>query len=218
MSIVVELASVIGLFAFGLYPQAFGLEKAGFAPGWAWVVAILLVLVEVSLVTIIYSQTCTPCFMNVMFEKVLKNRGHGELLENTKGHSSCGRCCNACCKVSILLRIATLPLNLIPILGTILYVYLNGTLSSWELHLPYFAMKGLNYAQQKQIIADNQLTYSSFGMQVAFMNLIPGFAFLFLFTNSVGAALFAADLEDEAQKTRQPVSRQQVPEPKINVV
>ncbi len=206
MTIVVALISVIVLFAAGLYPQAYGLEKAGLPATWAWIVAILLVLVEISLITIIYALTCTPCFMDAIFEKVLKNRGHGDLLENTAGHASCCRCCNACCRVSVILRIATLPLNLIPILGTILYVWINGTLSSWELHLPYFSMKGYDYGLQKQIVANNKWSYSSFGMQVAFLSLIPGFGFFFLFTNSVGAALFASDLEDEYKKTHHPTA------------
>jgi hypothetical protein len=209
MTIAVALISVISLFDAGLHPQAYSLEKAGLPASWARSVAILLVLVEISLITIIYSQTCTPCFRDTIFKKVLRNRGHGDLLANTNGQfQSCRRCKKiGCFRASIIsLRIATLPLNLIPILGTIIYIWTNGALSSWELHLPYFSMKGFDYGQQKQIVADNKWSYSSFGMQVAFLSLIPGFGFIFLFTNSVGAALFASDLEDEFKKVHHPTA------------
>ncbi|OQS01566.1 hypothetical protein ACHHYP_00580 [Achlya hypogyna] len=203
MTIVVGIASVVTLLSVGLYPQAYAFEKAGLAAGWAWFLAILLVILEIFLVTFIYSQTCTPCFMDAIFEKVLKLRGLTELVENAEGRSGCGRTCRACCKVSCLsqvfIMIVTLPLNLIPVVGTIVYVWLNGRVKAWEYHLLYFEMHGLSYEEQKTIVDKHKVQYASFGMQCMYLELIPFFGFLFLFTNTVGAALFAADLEEELQ-------------------
>ncbi|OQR94022.1 hypothetical protein THRCLA_08271 [Thraustotheca clavata] len=201
MTIVVGIACVVALFTVALYPQAYGFEKAGLAPGWAWVLSIFLVIIEIFLVTFIYSQTCTPCFMDSIFEKVLKMRGYEELVENSEAYSGCGRSCRACCKVScisqVFIMIVTFPLNFIPIVGTIAYVYLNGRVKAWEYHLLYFEMRGYSYEEQKVIVNKHKLEYTSFGMQCMYLELIPFFGFIFLFTNTVGAALFAADLEAE---------------------
>lgn len=201
MTVVVAAVSVIVLFALGLYPQAMLLEDAGLPTGLAWLVAVILVVVEIFLVTLIYSVAVVGCFMDKIFEQVLTNRGYGELVENEKKHSSCGRACGACCRVSLWLRVVvlvvTLPLNLIPVVGTIAWVWLNGTILAWEYHLFYFELRNLNYEQQKQFIEKRKAQYSSFGMQAMFLEMIPFLGALFLFTNAVGAALFAADLEDE---------------------
>lgn len=201
MTLVVAAVSVIGLFAIGLYPQAELLEDAGVPAGLAWVLAIIMVVVEIFLVTLIYSLAVVGCFMDKVFEQVLHDRGHGELVENEKNHASCCRTCGACCRVSLWLRIVvliiTLPLNLIPVVGTLAWVWLNGTILAWEYHLYYFELKNYRYAEQKQFIDARKAQYSAFGMQAMFLEMIPFLGSLFLFTNAVGAALFAADLEDE---------------------
>ncbi|GAB9465980.1 hypothetical protein Gpo141_00003366 [Globisporangium polare] len=201
MTIVVAAVSVIALFAIGLYPQAELLEDAGLPAGLAWLVAIIMVIVEIFLITLIYSLAVVGCFMDKIFEQVLTNRGYGELVENEKKHAGCCRACGSCCRVSLWLRlvvlIVTLPLNLIPIVGTIAWVWLNGTILAWEYHLYYFELRNLSYVQQKAFIAERKAQYSSFGMQAMFLEMVPFFGSLFLFTNAIGAALFAADLEDE---------------------
>ncbi|EQC31828.1 hypothetical protein SDRG_10616 [Saprolegnia diclina VS20] len=200
MTIIVGIVSVVVLISAGLYPQAYGLEEAGLSATWAWVLAIFLVVLEIFLVVLIYSQTCTPCFMDAIFEKTLKLRGFTDLVENSEAHSGCGRACRACCKVSclsqIFILIVTFPLNFIPIIGTIAYVYLNGRFKAWEEHLLYFEMRGMKYEDQKDIIDARKVEYASFGMQCMYLELIPFFGFIFLFTNTVGAALFAADIEE----------------------
>lgn len=206
MTIVVAAVSVIVLFAGGLYPQAELLESAGLPTGLAWLVAVIMVIVEIFLITLIYSLAVVGCFMDKIFEQVLTNRGYGELVENEKKHSSCGRACGACCRVSLWLRVVmlvvTLPLNLIPIVGTIAWVWLNGTILAWEYHLYYFELRNLSYAQQKQFVAERKSQYLSFGMQAMFLEMVPFLGSLFLFTNAIGAALFAADLEDELAQTQ----------------
>ncbi|TYZ57175.1 hypothetical protein PybrP1_013137 [[Pythium] brassicae (nom. inval.)] len=201
LSVVVAAVSTIGLFAIGLYPQAELLEEAGVPTGLSWLVAVIMVVVEIFLVTLIYSLAVVGCFMDKVFEQVLHHRGHGALVENEKNHASCCRTCGACCRVSLWLRIVvlivTLPLNLIPIVGTLAWIWLNGTILAWEYHLYYFELKNLKYAQQKEFVAAHKAQYSAFGMQAMFIEMIPFFGTLFLFTNAVGAALFAADLEDE---------------------
>lgn len=205
LTLVFAVASVVVIFAIALHPQARGLADAGVPDGLAWVLAILLVVIEIFLATLIYSLIVLPCYTDKVFEQVLTDKGHGELVHNEKNHASCGRTCSACCRVSVCLRIMllilTLPLNLIPIIGTIIYIYINGLLFGWEAHLYYFELKGYRYSEQKEVVDAHKHTYSSFGMQALFFEMIPGFGSLFLFTNAVGAALFAADLEAELRQS-----------------
>ncbi|DAZ98118.1 TPA: hypothetical protein N0F65_003104 [Lagenidium giganteum] len=206
MTIVVALVSVVVLFTIGLYPQAIGLEHVGVPAGLAWLLAVILVILEIFLVTLIYSLTCLPCFADKIFAQVLQLRGFGELVSNEARHSGCCRVCAACCRVSLWLRlvvlIATMPLNIIPILGTVVWVWLNGFLLAWEYHLYYFELKGYSYVEQRAVVKDRRLQYSSFGMQAMFLELIPFFGSLFIFTNTVGAARFAADMEEEQKESQ----------------
>uniref|UniRef100_K3WXQ8 Uncharacterized protein n=1 Tax=Globisporangium ultimum (strain ATCC 200006 / CBS 805.95 / DAOM BR144) TaxID=431595 RepID=K3WXQ8_GLOUD len=206
MTIVVAAVSVVLLFSLGLYPQAELLEDAGVPSGLSWLLAVIMVIIEIFLVTLIYSLVVIGCFMDKIFEQVLVNRGFGHLVENESKHSSCMRACGACCRVSLWLRVVvlvtTLPLNLIPLIGTLTWIWLNGTILAWEYHLYYFELKGYTYAEQKQFIDAHKAQYSSFGMQAMFVEMIPFAGSLFLFTNAVGAALFAADLEEEMAQSQ----------------
>lgn len=207
LSLVVAVVSVVVLFAAALYPQAEGLEDAGVAPWLAWILAIMLVIVEIFLVTIIYRLVIEGCYQDKIFEWVLINEGFRELVENEDRHAFCLRSCRADCNVSvwcqILLLIVTLPLNLIPVVGSVLYAWLNGTLMAWGYHMYYFEMKNFSYGQQKAFVQQHKFQYSTFGMQAVLMELIPGVGYLFIFTNTVGAALLAASFEKEEARDRQ---------------
>ncbi|KAI9919558.1 hypothetical protein PsorP6_017235 [Peronosclerospora sorghi] len=73
---------------------------------------------------------------------------------------------------------------------------------AWEYHLLYFELKDLSYEQQRAFIKEHKVQYSSFGMQALLMEMIPVVGSLFVFTNAVGAALFAVHLEEEEQTNR----------------
>jgi uncharacterized protein involved in cysteine biosynthesis len=217
LSLVVAVASVVVLFATALLPQADGLEDAGVAPWLAWILAVMLVIVEIFLVTIIYRLVIEGCYQDKIFEWVLINEGFRELVENENRHASCLRSCRAECNVGVwcqlLLLIVTLPLNLIPIVGSVLYAWLNGTLMAWGYHMYYFEMKNFSYGQQKAFVHQHKFQYSTFGMQAVLMELIPGVGYLFIFTNAVGAALMAASFEREEARDRQLQAPQQQQHP-----
>ena len=137
-------------------------------------------------------------------------RGHGELVEQQTNNmmSQWLRSCSSCFRVSVwfrfLLLIVTIPLNFVlPIIRTLLWLHLNGLLIAWEYHLYYFELKGYTYIQQKQVIDARKTQYTGFGMQAMALEMIPFFGFLFLFTNTVAAALFAAEMEEEELENRE---------------
>lgn len=203
LTLTVAIASVIVLFSVALRPQAEGLEGGGFAAWIAWLLAVILVLIETFLVTLICNLVIMGSYQDKVFEQVMIARGFKDFIEDDRHHATCTRACRSCCRVSLWLRlvllIVTLPLHLLPLVGSVIYAWLNGTILAWEYHLLYFEFKNFTYAQQKAFVNNHHVEYASFGMQALLMEMIPGFGTLFVFTNTVGAALLAAHLEEDEQ-------------------
>lgn len=108
-----------------------------------------------------------------------------------------------------------LPLNAIPVVGTVIFVVLQGRKAGPTAHDRYFQLKGWNNEQRQKHIeqfsgaytryvksASSSLTVTwglsrrrSFGVVAVLLELIPVASIFFAFTNTVGAALWAADLE-----------------------
>ncbi|KAA6408212.1 MAG: hypothetical protein FRX48_07954 [Lasallia pustulata] len=88
-----------------------------------------------------------------------------------------------------------LPLNFIPLVGTVMFVILQGRRAGPAAHQRYFQLKGWNNAQRQKHIEDNKPAYTSFGVAAVLLELVPVGSILFAFTNTVGAALWAADIE-----------------------
>lgn len=108
-----------------------------------------------------------------------------------------------------------LPLNFIPVVGTVIFVILQGRRVGPAAHTRYFQLKGWNSAQKQKHIEEHKAAYtrfvpclaqntvgirchanhSSFGVATVLLELVPVASILFAFTNTVGAALWAADME-----------------------
>ncbi|KAI4133416.1 MAG: hypothetical protein LQ347_002184 [Umbilicaria vellea] len=88
-----------------------------------------------------------------------------------------------------------LPLNFIPVVGTVMFVILQGRRAGPAAHQRYFQLKGWNDTQRQKHIEDNKAAYTSFGIAAILLELVPVGSILFAFTNTVGAALWAADME-----------------------
>ncbi|KAK4990989.1 hypothetical protein LTR66_006656 [Elasticomyces elasticus] len=88
-----------------------------------------------------------------------------------------------------------LPLNFIPVVGTVLFVILQGRRYGPAAHSRYFQLKGMNASSKEKWIQERQAAYASFGVPAALLEMVPIAGIFFAFTNTVGAALWAADLE-----------------------
>ncbi|KZF19228.1 hypothetical protein L228DRAFT_234452 [Xylona heveae TC161] len=91
-----------------------------------------------------------------------------------------------------------LPLNFIPVIGTILFLVLQGKKAGPTAHARYFQLKEWSKSQRAAFIHQNQGAYTSFGLIAVLLELIPVASILFSFTNTVGAALWAANIEKES--------------------
>lgn len=88
-----------------------------------------------------------------------------------------------------------LPLNFIPVVGTVIFIALQGRSRGRIVHGRYFQLKKWSAAQQQAWLDEHTAPYSSFGVVATLLEMIPFANIVFSFTNTVGAALWAADIE-----------------------
>ncbi|KAF2654154.1 hypothetical protein K491DRAFT_694108 [Lophiostoma macrostomum CBS 122681] len=88
-----------------------------------------------------------------------------------------------------------LPLNFIPVVGTVLFIVLQGRKFGPTAHARYFQLKQMGKREKAEFIEKRKAAYTSFGVPAVLLELVPIAGIFFAFTNTVGAALWAADLE-----------------------
>ncbi|CBX94924.1 hypothetical protein IAQ61_008366 [Plenodomus lingam] len=88
-----------------------------------------------------------------------------------------------------------LPLNFIPIVGTVAFVILQGRKFGPTAHARYFQLKQMKKPEKERFIEERKAAYASFGIPAVLLELVPVAGIFFSFTNTVGAALWAADME-----------------------
>ncbi|MCJ1456484.1 hypothetical protein MMC28_006845 [Mycoblastus sanguinarius] len=88
-----------------------------------------------------------------------------------------------------------LPLNFIPVVGTVMFVILQGKRAGPAAHTRYFQLKQWSSRQKEKHVEEYKAAYTSFGVAAVILELVPVASILFAFTNTVGAALWAADME-----------------------
>ncbi|KAL8637615.1 MAG: hypothetical protein Q9228_005129 [Teloschistes exilis] len=98
---------------------------------------------------------------------------------------------------AIIRYLMYLPLNFIPVVGTVMFVLLQGKRSGPVAHTRYFQLKRWNKEQQEKHIEQYRGAYTGFGVAAVLLELVPLASIFFAFTNTVGAALWAADIEKE---------------------
>jgi uncharacterized protein involved in cysteine biosynthesis len=97
---------------------------------------------------------------------------------------------------AILRYLLYLPLNMIPGVGTIIFILLQGRSFGTMAHARYFQLKNMQKSQQAKWLHERRAAYTGFGVPAVLLEMIPFVGMAFAFTNTVGAALWAADLED----------------------
>ncbi|KAF2643074.1 hypothetical protein P280DRAFT_243334 [Massarina eburnea CBS 473.64] len=102
-----------------------------------------------------------------------------------------------------------LPLNMIPVVGTVLFVILQGRKFGPSAHARYFQLKQMKKREREEFIAQRKAAYTSFGVPAVLLELVPLAGIFFAFTNTVGAALWAADMERNHPGTTAPNLRNQ---------
>jgi Etoposide-induced protein 2.4 (EI24) len=88
-----------------------------------------------------------------------------------------------------------LPFNLIPIVGTPLFLVLTGRRAGPFQHWRYFKLLGFGRKERNAAIKQRRWSYTWFGTVALVLQLLPVLSMGFLLTTATGAALWAADLE-----------------------
>ncbi|KAI0894457.1 hypothetical protein F4806DRAFT_124686 [Annulohypoxylon nitens] len=96
---------------------------------------------------------------------------------------------------ALLRYIMYLPLNLIPVIGTIIFIIFQGQSRGSAIHARYFQLKGWSSHQRRDWVQRHAGPYTTFGIIATLLEMIPILSMFFAFTNTVGAALWAADIE-----------------------
>jgi hypothetical protein len=148
--ILVSIISLILLFVFAFPIQAYALSE--YMSGWiAWIISFFLTLFEIATSVLVLSSLFLAYYMDIIFDTVWRHEtmgiNQGQAQRSVSTTFSCIKSFFILIIFRVFLLIITCPLNLIPILGTILYLYLNGYYYAWSLHCRYFDLLGLTFAQ-----------------------------------------------------------------------
>ena len=166
-----------------------------------WIVQSLLELVLMGPVVLF-----VPGIHEQLFETVLKMRGHQALLQRaaTSTNSRKKRKFSSSSFLIGLLHFgmcwATRGLRHSGgFLGNVAWFYINGRLYAWNYHWHYHyrIRKRQKLSTQYRFIQQHGPDYHWFGMVALWLDRIPLLNLLFVLTNTIAAALWAADLEDQ---------------------
>lgn len=97
-----------------------------------------------------------------------------------------------------------LPLNLIPVAGTPMFLIITGYRAGPFHHWRYFKLLGRDKKEGKAFVKQRQLKYTWFGTVALLLQLVPVLSMLFLLTTAAGSALWVRQLEIE-RKSREDV-------------
>ena len=87
------------------------------------------------------------------------------------------------------------PASIVPMLPVLISL-MSGDKATVPFMSYYLRMRGLKSFAEQQAVADtHKLAYSQFGVMAALLTSVPIASWAFVFSNTVGAALWAADLE-----------------------
>lgn len=132
----------------------------------------------------------------------------------------------------VFLFLLTFPLNLIPVLGTLLFLYLNGFYYAWSLHYPYFHSIGLSFQQGSSLLVSldrpvcfsstgkdyverNEVSYRQFGTMSVLLEMIPIVNLISPISNLIGSVLWAVEIERSGPSSSHPRSYLLAPNPSL---
>ena len=112
-----------------------------------------------------------------------------------------------------------LPLNLIPVVGTPLFLVLTGYRAGPLHHWRYFKLLDYTKKERQRFVRARKLRYAWFGTAALLLQLVPVLSMLFLLTTAAGSALWVVRLErarkmmEEQQDGSRPVGQGDDPPP-----
>ncbi|KIS02302.1 hypothetical protein L804_00563 [Cryptococcus deuterogattii 2001/935-1] len=204
--ILMSAGVVTALFAFAYLPQVAVL--AVISGPLAFALAIPLILGEAFVVVMFLTRGILVAQATVdIFDAVLLQKGHSALVENGRQITNKGGKVKQLGTMmtkplsrfnvdSVVRYLLTLPLNFIPLVGTIFFLGYNGYKAGPGFHARYFQLKNFDKDRRQAFIKKRRGAYLMFGTMAMALNLIPIVSIVFSFTTATGAALWASELEN----------------------
>lgn len=202
-----SLFVLANLFVWTYLPQVAFL--AIFHGALAWVNGVFLVLGEgAAIVALLFEAFFVDETLVDVFDAVLIHKGLRDLVATSRilnpdggnpvrelGKPTVSAVYSPFSLRQILEFIFLLPLNLIPVAGTPMFLILTGYRAGPFHHWRYFKFLGFSKKERKAFIKRRQLRYTGFGTMALLLQLVPVLSMLFLLTTAAGSALWVVELE-----------------------
>ncbi|KAL7311518.1 hypothetical protein PS15m_009272 [Mucor circinelloides] len=107
------------------------------------------------------------------------------------------------------LFVLTLPLNIVPVVGPLCFISIQALFRGGAAHKRYFQLYKWTSEQRQRRIETYFWQYQRFGLVATALEMLPFVGYLFMYTNQVGAALWAMDLHD--RKLLEPANASSTP-------
>lgn len=177
----------------------------------AWVNGVFLVLGEgAAIVALLFEAFFVDETLVDVFDAVLIHKGFRDLVASSRilnpdgenpvkelGKPTVSTVYSPFSLRQILEFIFLLPLNLIPVAGTPMFLILTGYRAGPFHHWRYFKLLGFSKKERKAFVKRRQLRYTWFGTVALLLQLVPVFSMLFLLTTAAGSALWVVELEQK---------------------
>lgn len=175
----------------------------------AWLNATFLVLGEgAAIVSLLFEAFFVDETLVDVFDAVLIQQGYKDLIATSRildpdGQNpvkQLGKPTNSAVYSPFSFRqiaefIIFLPLNLIPVAGTPMFLIMTGYRAGPLQHWRYFKLLGFTKKERNAFIGKRRLRYTWFGTVALLLQLVPVLSMLFLLTTAAGSALWVAKLE-----------------------
>ena len=175
----------------------------------AWINGAFLVLGEgAAIVALLFEAFFVDETLVDVFDAVLINEGYSDLIATSRllnsegadpvkqlGKPTMAAVYSPFSFRQIIEFIIFLPLNLIPVAGTPMFLLITGYRAGPLHHWRYFKLLEFTKKERKAFVKRRQLKYTWFGTVALLLQLVPVLSMLFLLTTAAGSALWVVKLE-----------------------
>ncbi|TPX62394.1 hypothetical protein PhCBS80983_g00587 [Powellomyces hirtus] len=204
-----SLAITVAMFFFTYLPQMAVLSLI-VTPFLGIPAAIVLVLIESWLViNVVVKSVFLGPLQDDLFDRVLTDHGLKHLVENApkKGNrvsAAVKKSLDRFSPAAIAQYLITLPLTFVPVVGPAIFFLINGRKMGQSFHARFFQLKGWTAEDVHAFEEPRKGAYTAFGAVALLLQLIPVVSIFFTATSTVGAALWAVDIEKKGEGKQVP--------------
>merc|ERR1711865_502407 len=165
-------------------------------PFFAPIVGLILVFAECAVIIQLLVSCCLSKAQDDIFDAVFRQNSGTDPELGCFYRSSTTLFKFTCLRLFVM--VCCLPLNLIPVVGTVMWAVCSGYFLAWDAHSGFLDSKGMDFTAQSEYIKARRWEYVMFGFLAQCFELVPGLNVIGFFSNFAAAALWAAQIDNEA--------------------